>query len=52
MATNQFQVYSLLGDDKIFQRQGEVFTNDIREVKVILATSMLNYHQCLELIDV
>lgn len=42
----------MVDDDKIFQRQGEVFTSDVREVKVVLAASVLNNHQCLELIDV
>ena len=39
-------------NDKIFQRQGEVFTSDVREVKVVFAAGMLDYHQSLELIDV
>ena len=49
--TDQFQVYSLPGNNDICQREREVDTSDVREIEVKLATGVLHYYQCLKPID-
>ena len=52
LATNQFQVYSSPGHNNVCQREGKVHSGYVRQVEVVLSTSVFHNHQCLQFINV